>query len=92
MADPITLKILLPIGVSFFTFQSMAYLIDVYRGVCPAMTDPITFAVFKAFFPQLVAGPIERANNMMPQIMRARTITGTDLVQGVYWVLLGFFL
>jgi D-alanyl-lipoteichoic acid acyltransferase DltB (MBOAT superfamily) len=92
MADQITLKIFLPIGISFFTFQSMAYLIDVYRGVCRAMRDPLTFAVFKAFFPQLVAGPIERANNMMPQIERARTITGNDVAQGIYWALLGYFL
>jgi alginate O-acetyltransferase complex protein AlgI len=92
IADQITLKIFLPIGISFFTFQSMAYLIDVYRGDWPAMRNPLTFAVFKAFFPQLVAGPIERAHNMMPQIERARTVTGNDVAQGIYWALLGFFL
>ena len=89
---PTVLNILLPIGVSFFTFQSLAYLIDVYRRVSPATTDLLTFAVFKAFFPQLVAGPIERAHNMMPQIAAPRTLTASNILQGVYWVLLGFFL
>ena len=89
---PSVLNILLPIGVSFFTFQSLAYLIDVYRRVSPATTDLLTFAVFKAFFPQLVAGPIERAHNMMPQIAAPRTLTSSDILQGVYWILLGFFL
>lgn len=92
LPDRITLNIFLPIGISFFTFQSMAYLIDVYRGVCKAVTDPLTFAVFKAFFPQLVAGPIERANAMIPQIARPRTIRASDVAQGLYWVLLGYFL
>jgi alginate O-acetyltransferase complex protein AlgI len=92
VADRITLEIFLPIGISFFTFQSMAYLIDVYRGDWRATRNPLTFAMFKAFFPQLVAGPIERAHNMMPQIERARIITANDVAQGIYWALLGFFL
>ena len=87
-----TLDIFLPIGISFFTFQSLAYLIDVYRRVSPATTDLLTFAVFKAFFPQLVAGPIERAHDMMPQIETDRTVTANDVLQGAYWILLGFFL
>ena len=89
---PVTLQIFLPIGVSFFTFQSIAYLVDVYRGKARAVRDIVAFAVFKAFFPQLVAGPIERAQHMMPQIERPRRITAEDLLQGLFWILLGFFL
>ena len=89
---PVTLQIFLPIGVSFFTFQSIAYLVDVYRGKARAVRDIVAFAVFKAFFPQLVAGPIERAQHMMPQIERPRRISAEDLLQGLFWVLLGFFL
>jgi alginate O-acetyltransferase complex protein AlgI len=89
---PLTLNIALPIGVSFFTFQSIAYLVDVYRGRFPATRDLLVFAVFKSFFPQLVAGPIERAQHMMPQIEKRRTITADDLLQGAFWVLLGLFL
>ncbi len=90
--DALTLKVFLPIGISFFTFQSIAYMVDVYRGVIPATRDLIAFAVFKAFFPQLVAGPIERAQHMMPQIEQHRLIAREDIVQGSLWVLLGFFL
>jgi D-alanyl-lipoteichoic acid acyltransferase DltB (MBOAT superfamily) len=91
-AQRTTLEIFLPIGVSFFTFQSIAYMVDVYHRKVPAVRDIIVFGVFKAFFPQLVAGPIERAEHMMPQLERARWVTREDLLQGAYWMALGFFL
>jgi alginate O-acetyltransferase complex protein AlgI len=91
-ADEITLKVFLPIGVSFFTFQSIAYLVDVYRGQFPATRNLLVFAVFKAFFPQLVAGPIERAAHMMSQIEHPRVVSASDVAQGTFWILLGYFL
>jgi D-alanyl-lipoteichoic acid acyltransferase DltB (MBOAT superfamily) len=90
--QPIALQIFLPIGISFFTFQSIAYIVDVYRGIVPATRSIIVFSLFKAFFPLLVAGPIERPAHMMPQLEKERRIRATDLLQGVYWILLGFFL
>lgn len=75
--DPIVLNIVLPVGISFYTFQSMSYTIDVYRKHIEAERDPIRFALFVAFFPQLVAGPIVRAADFLPQTHqehRIRTI------------------
>lgn len=62
------LSIALPVGISFYTFQSMSYTIDVYRGQIEPCTDPVKFAAYVAYFPQLVAGPIERAFQLLPQI------------------------
>ena len=70
--DPRTTSILLPVGISFYTFQTLSYSIDVYRGKLRARRNLLDFAVFVAFFPQLVAGPIERAGRLLPQIERAR--------------------
>lgn len=69
-ADIPTLQIILPVGISFYTFQTMAYTIDVYRGRTQVCKDPITFALYVSFFPQLVAGPIERAQSLIPQLAR----------------------
>ena len=66
--DPITLKLLLPVGLSFYTFQTLSYVIDVYRGDVPAEHHFGHYATFVSFFPQLVAGPIERTSNLLPQI------------------------
>lgn len=66
--EPVTLDLVLPIGISFYTFQTLGYTIDVYRGQVQAEREPLTFALFVAFFPQLMAGPIERASRLLPQL------------------------
>jgi len=67
-----TLNIILPVGISFYTFQTMSYTIDIYRNKLKPTRDFISFASFVSFFPQLVAGPIERATNFLPQILNKR--------------------
>ena len=71
--DWITLDILLPVGISFYTLQALSYSIDVYQKKISACHDPIAFFAFVSFFPQLVAGPIERATNLLPQFYKRRT-------------------
>lgn len=85
------MQIILPVGISFYTFQTLSYTIDVYRRRIPAERDLFDFALFVAFFPQLVAGPIERAAHFLPQIKRARQIRRTDLGIGLQFVLVGYF-
>ena len=72
--EPIVLNILLPVGISFYTFQTLSYVIDVYRGRVEPEKSFITYATFVSFFPQLVAGPIERASNLLPQIKNIESI------------------
>ena len=86
-----TLKILLPVGISFYTFQTMGYTVDVFRGRISACRDFIDFALYVAFFPQLVAGPIERANRLLGQIALPRQVTTWDFRVGLWLVLLGLF-
>jgi alginate O-acetyltransferase complex protein AlgI len=88
--DPITLGLLLPIGISFFTFQTVGYLVDVARGTCDTERNPVDFFLFVTFFPQLVAGPIERADHLLPQIKRPRRLEPGDLQWGVYSMLQGY--
>ena len=83
--------ILLPIGISFFTFQSMGYTIDVWRGKANAESNIITFATFVAFFPQLIAGPIERAKSLLPQLHSSEKITFDDIANGFSLFILGLF-
>ena len=83
--------ILLPVGISFFTFQSLSYTIDAYRGVIRAERNFIRFAAFVSMFPQLVAGPIERARNILPQIHGAPRIALRDVTDGLSLFLVGFF-
>ncbi len=90
-ADPITLNIILPVGISFYTFQTMSYTIDVYRRQMEPTRNFIDFAVFVAFFPQLVAGPIERAKNLLPQFAGPRTIRVDEVNAGLYLILWGYF-
>ena len=90
-ADIRSLGIILPIGISFYTFQTMGYAIDVYRGQIEPERHFPTFALFIAFFPQLVAGPIERAKNLLPQIKNTRQITADKLSAGSFLVLYGLF-
>lgn len=65
--DGLLLKVILPVGISFYTFQALCYSIDVYRGKIEPTKDIVAFFAFISFFPQLVAGPIERATNLLPQ-------------------------
>lgn len=85
-----TLSFVLPAGISFYTFQAIAYLVDVYRGTTPACRNLRDFLLFKTFFPQLVAGPIERANHLLPQIQNPRAVTNADILEGLYLVLWGY--
>ncbi len=87
-----TLSILLPVGISFYTFQTLGYTIDVYRRKMTASRNPLAFAVYVAYFPQLVAGPIERASRLLPQIERLRVrLTSPELRSGLYLILIGLF-
>jgi D-alanyl-lipoteichoic acid acyltransferase DltB (MBOAT superfamily) len=86
-----TLGIILPVGISFYTFQAMSYTIDVYRGEIPATRSLINFLAYVSFFPQLVAGPIERAHHLLPQFDRTLSITRPMLVEGIWLMLWGMF-
>jgi len=85
------LSLILPIGISFYTFQTLAYTIDVWRGEIRPTRNLLDFALYVAFFPQLVAGPIERARQLLPQIETARRVTRDDLSAALQLLLLGFF-
>lgn len=90
--DQRLLAIALPVGISFYTFQTMSYTIDVYHRRIDAETDFITFALFVAYFPQLVAGPIERAGSLLPQLRNVdRKISRADVMSGLQLMLLGYF-
>lgn len=90
-ADLMTLNIVLPIGLSFYTFQSMAYTIDVYRRQFKPCRNFVDFFAFVSFFPQLVAGPIQRAHDLMPQFQRLRTLDMGGVREGAEQVLWGLF-
>lgn len=85
------LNIILPVGISFYTFQSMSYTIDVYRGELPATRHFLDFALFVSFFPHLVAGPIMRAVDLIPQILRPRHTTAGQIFDGLHLMMWGFF-
>jgi D-alanyl-lipoteichoic acid acyltransferase DltB (MBOAT superfamily) len=85
------LDIVLPVGISFYTFQTMGYTIDVYRGKLSASDRIVPFALFVAYFPQLVAGPIERATHLLPILSRARSVSWSQSVEGVYLIVFGLF-
>ncbi len=84
-----TLHIILPVGISFFTFQALSYSIDIYKGRTAPITSVTDFALFVSFFPQLVAGPIERAAHLIPQVQRKRRVEAVHLQRGVYLILVG---
>lgn len=86
-----SLQIILPVGISFYTFQSLSYTIDVYKRKLEPTRDFIAFAAFVSFFPQLVAGPIERARHLLPQFCGVRTFTYTSAVDGLRQMLWGLF-
>ena len=89
--DWVTLDIILPVGISFYTFQSISYTIDVYQHKIKATKDGIAFFAFVSFFPQLVAGPIERATNLLPQFLHPRHFDYAQAVDGLRQMLWGFF-
>lgn len=88
---PNTLNIILPVGISFYTFQTLSYSIDVYRRKLEPTKDFIAFAAFVSFFPQLVAGPIERANHLLPQFYSKRIFDYSKAVNGMRQILWGLF-
>ena len=89
--DPWSLKIILPVGISFYTFQTLSYSIDIYKGKLKPTKDFIGFAAFVSFFPQLVAGPIERASHLLPQFFNKRIFSFENAANGFALMLYGFF-
>ena len=83
------LQILLPVGISFYTFQSVGYIIDVYRHETAPEKNPFKYALFVSFFPQLVAGPIERSKNLLDQLSNPKKLSGTYLREGLIHILIG---
>ena len=86
-----TANIILPVGISFYTFQALSYSIDVYRKKIATEHDIVAFFAFISFFPQLVAGPIERATNLLPQFVKSRAFDYSKAVDGCRQMLWGFF-
>lgn len=86
-----TLRIILPVGISFYTFQSLSYVFDVYRAKIRAERDPFVFFPYVAFFPQLAAGPIERAGHMLPQFRQVRLPSRVDIHNGAWLLICGYF-
>jgi alginate O-acetyltransferase complex protein AlgI len=89
--QPNTLNIILPVGISFYTFQTLSYTIDVYKRKLEPTKDIIAFSAFVSFFPQLVAGPIERASNLLPQFYKKRAFDYGKAVDGLRQILWGLF-
>lgn len=85
-------ELLLPVGISFFTFQAVGYTIDVYRQTIKPERNILTYMLFVAFFPQLVAGPIERAKNLLPQFNDRHRFDGDEVIRGVRMMVIGYFM
>lgn len=85
------LEIILPVGISFYTFQSLSYTLDVYRNKVEPTRDLVAFLAYVSFFPQLVAGPIERASNLLPQFLSERKVTKMGFESGLWLVIWGMF-
>ena len=90
-APPVVLNLVLPVGISFYTFQTLSYVIDVYRGEVKTEPNFFFYALFVSFFPQLVAGPIERPNNLIPQLKESHRWSNENAVKGAKHMLVGFF-
>lgn len=90
--DGLTLDILLPVGISFYTFQTLSYTIDIYLNKSKPERNFLNFALFVSFFPQLVAGPIERSTRLLPQIQFPRKITAEKNKEGLWFIFWGYFL
>ena len=89
--DGLLLKVILPVGISFYTFQALSYSIDVYHGKIEPTKDIVAFFAFISFFPQLVAGPIERATNLLPQFLKKREFNYDTAADGMRQILWGLF-
>lgn len=89
--SPIALDLILPVGISFYTFQTLSYVIDVYRGDIRTEKNFFWYALYVSFFPQLVAGPIERPENLIPQLNAEHAWNPDDALKGAKHMLLGFF-
>ncbi|GAA5128588.1 MBOAT family protein [Luteolibacter yonseiensis] len=89
-ADLPTLHVILPLGISFYTFLSMSYTIDVYRRELKAVRNPLDFMLYVSFFPHLVAGPIVRAKDLLPQCVRPRVIRREQVIDGIWLCLVGY--
>ncbi len=87
----IVLHLVLPVGISFYTFQTLSYVIDVYRGSIKTERNFFFYALFVSFFPQLVAGPIERPDNLIPQLREAHKWSNDNAIKGAKHILVGFF-
>jgi D-alanyl-lipoteichoic acid acyltransferase DltB (MBOAT superfamily) len=88
---PVLLNVALPIGISFYTFHGMSYVFDIYRKKQAPITNFVDYAVFVSFFPLLVAGPIERANHLLPQVQKARFFSNRQAIDGLRLMLWGMF-
>ncbi|MDY7394094.1 MBOAT family O-acyltransferase [Aureibaculum sp. 2210JD6-5] len=86
------LKLLLPVGISFYTFQTLSYTIDVYRGEINTEKHFGIYALYISFFPQLVAGPIERSTRLLPQFRENHKLSFQNFIKGIKWIVLGFFM
>ncbi len=87
-----SLNIVLPVGISFYTFQTLSYTLDIYKKKLKPTDNPLAFFAFVSFFPQLVAGPIERASNLLPQFSNTRTVNEKTISYGFKLIIWGFFL
>ena len=90
-ANPHTLKIILPVGISFYTLHGLSYVIDIYRDRIKAENNFIDYAVFVSFFPLLVAGPIERATHLLPQVKSKRIFSNSRFNEGILQITIGLF-
>lgn len=90
-AKDFTLDLILPVGISFYTFQTLSYVIDVYRGTTPVETHFGYYALYVSFFPQLVAGPIERPENLLPQLKTEHKLDAGNAAEGLRKMILGYF-
>ncbi|MEP6681649.1 MAG: MBOAT family O-acyltransferase [Parafilimonas sp.] len=90
-ADPWTLRVILPVGISFYTFHGISYIIDIYNEKIKPEKNFINYSLFVSFFPLLVAGPIERATHLLPQLQKKRQFDYSKAIQGLKQILWGFF-
>lgn len=88
---PVVLNLILPVGISFYTFQTLSYVIDVYRGDIKTERNFFLYALFVSFFPQLVAGPIERPDNLIPQLKESHKWSNENAIKGAKHMMVGFF-
>lgn len=89
--DTLSLKLILPLGISFFTFMALTYPFDIYRGKITHTKNFLDFALFVSFFPTLVSGPVERASHMLPQFQSPRQVTSAKIDEGLWLIIWGFF-